>query len=95
MLIPEDMRWDEIDDGDKQVLPIFATGHDRIKLLFEQDYDQPWAQLLSPNVDAWAATRDILEYITDVGQDIDMWPDDYDNAPLLRRCARIRHKHSQ
>lgn len=95
MLIPEDIRWDKIDDGDNKVTPIFSTGYDRIKLLFEREYDQKWAQLLAPNVDAWAATIDILEYISDVGQDIDAWPDDYDSAPLLRRNARIRHKHSR
>ena len=93
MLIPEDMRWDEIEEDSSYSVSKTPLGHDRIRFLYEQEYDQPWAQLLAPNIDALAATKEFLAYIADVGEDIDQWPDDYDSAPLLRRCARIQHKH--
>lgn len=91
MLIPEDMQWDSFDEDEEPRLTNVSP-YDRIRLWFEEEVGNTWAQLINPAVDAYVATQQIVNALREQGQEIEDWPEDYDSAPLLRRASRIQHK---
>jgi len=95
MRIPDDMKWDSFDE-DEEPRMTKVSPYDRIRIWFEdggsEGYNPSWAQLINPAVDAYVATKELLEYLSERGIQIDEWPEEYDVAPLLRRSTRSQHK---